>query len=71
MVKRKRVGTIDITPTWSQATNLYLRAIEEGGSKGKESGREGIIDMAKKFDNVIKVLDLRKKGRVEKLRKVM
>lgn len=74
MVKKTRKmisRPIDITPSWKQAAMVYIRVLEDGTPKGKESGREGLLEMADKFDKVIKVLKLKKKGRIAKLKKVM
>lgn len=38
--------TIDITPTWQQAINIYLMALENGTEAGKKAAREGLRHMA-------------------------
>ncbi len=47
--------TINLTPTWRAAARIYIACLEDGDSEeAKQSARDGIMEMAEKFDAVIK-----------------
>lgn len=42
--------TIDCTPTWEAASQIYLAVLENGTEEGKEMAREEILRMARLLD---------------------
>lgn len=44
--------TIDMTPTWVFAVEIYIAALENGSEKGKQAAREELRRMAKMLDAV-------------------
>lgn len=42
--------TIDMTPTWVFAVEIYIAALENGSEKGKQAAREELRRMAKMLD---------------------
>ncbi len=46
------VRTIDMTPTWAGAVEIYLMALEDGTDTGKEMAREEIRRMAQMLDQI-------------------
>jgi len=44
---KKKVMTIDCTPTWQAAAQIYLAVLENGSEEGKKQAREGIMHMAR------------------------
>lgn len=57
------VEAIDCTPSWTWAAQLYIAALENGSPEGKQNAKEGIMEMAQKFDEATKrISDLRKKA---------
>lgn len=48
------IKTIDITPTWRQAMQIYIMSLEHGNEQGKKSAREELFRMADYLDLVNK-----------------
>jgi len=44
---------ISLIPNWKAAAQIYIMALENGTSTGQQAGREGIMEMAQKFDAYI------------------
>lgn len=44
--------TIQLTPTWAAAANIYIMALENGTDEGKAAAREGIREMAAHLDRI-------------------
>jgi hypothetical protein len=42
--------TIDLTPTWEQATRIYLMVLEDGTEEGKVTAREELLRLARQYD---------------------
>ena len=45
--------TINLIPNWQAAAQIYIMALENGTPEGVRAGREGVMEMAEKFDNLI------------------
>lgn len=45
-MKKKKVETIDLTPTWQTALQIYLTVLESGTDEGKRLAKEGLNKMA-------------------------
>lgn len=45
--------TINLTPTWTAAANIYITVLENGNDEGKEIAREEILKMGKLLDELI------------------
>jgi hypothetical protein len=43
---KKQIGTVDLTPTWSEILPMLLLAIEDGNATGKQVAREELARMA-------------------------
>lgn len=56
MYEGRMVETIDVTPTWKTAVEIWLTVLENSGEEGKAHAREGLRDMARKFDKVVEHL---------------
>jgi len=50
---KKLAGKIDLTPTWSQALNLFITVLEDGTTEGKKIAREELKRMASLLDQFI------------------
>lgn len=50
---------IDITPTWEQASRVYLTLLEAGNTKGQKAAKEELLKMARIADRYVA---LQKKG---------
>ena len=46
------VKTIDITPTWEQASQMIIALLEAGDAKGREAGRAELMRLAKFVDGL-------------------
>lgn len=51
--------TLDITPTWEQASRVYLTLLEAGNAKGQKAAKEELLKMARIADRYVA---LQKKG---------
>lgn len=49
---KEKVGTVNLTPTWKAAANIYIMALENGTDEGKKAGRAGIYEMAAHLDRI-------------------
>lgn len=45
--------TIDMTPTWEQATRVYLLVLEDGTEAGKVTAREELLRLARQYDALV------------------
>jgi hypothetical protein len=45
--------TIDLTPTWEQATRIYLLVLEDGTDEGKVTAREELLRLARQYDALV------------------
>jgi hypothetical protein len=43
--------TITMIPTWAQAVEIYMLALENGTEKGKQAARDEIRRMARMLDD--------------------
>lgn len=44
---------IDLLMNWKAAASIYVMALEAGTPAGKQAAKEGIMEMAEKFDAYI------------------
>lgn len=52
-MKKKKIMTIDVTPTWSQIMPVLVRILEESGSKkAKEGVRNELFRLARLVDDL-------------------
>ena len=54
------MNTIKIDFDWKAAAKIYLMGIEDGTEEGKQSGRDGVMEMAENCDRLVKVGELLK-----------
>lgn len=45
--------TIDMTPTWETAVNIYLLVLEEGTEEGKATARDELLRLARNYDALV------------------
>lgn len=45
--------TIDITPSWETAVNIYLLVLEEGTKEGKATARDELLRLARQYDALV------------------
>jgi hypothetical protein len=45
--------TIDMTPTWEQATRIYMMVLEDGTEEGKVTAREELLRLARQYDALV------------------
>jgi hypothetical protein len=51
--KGTNMKTIDITPSWETAVNIYLLVLEEGTEEGKATAREELLRLARQYDALV------------------
>jgi hypothetical protein len=51
--ERKNMRTIDMTPTWETAVNIYLLVLEEGTEEGKATARDELLRLARNYDALV------------------
>jgi hypothetical protein len=52
-VKGTEMRTIDMTPTWEQATRIYMMVLEDGTEEGKVTAREELLRLARQYDELV------------------
>lgn len=50
MSEQDKPLTVDLTPTWTAAMEIYLAVLQDGTEDGKQVAREAMRDMAKKLE---------------------
>lgn len=45
--------SIDLTPTWETAVQIYLLVLEEGTEEGKVTARDELLRLARTYDALI------------------
>lgn len=45
--------TISLIPTWRAAASIYIMALENGTPEGQQMAKQGILEMAERFDTYI------------------
>jgi hypothetical protein len=51
--KGTNMKTIDITPSWETAVNIYLLVLEEGTKEGKATARDELLRLARQYDALV------------------
>jgi hypothetical protein len=51
--KGTNMRTIDITPSWEAAVNVYLLVLEDGTEEGKAMAREELLRLARQYDALV------------------
>jgi len=46
-------GKISLAPSWQCAARIYIEVLENGEDHAKQNARDGIMEMAEKFDKLI------------------
>ena len=44
--------TINITPTWEQAANIFAHILEKGNAEGRKEARANILEMGQHIDRL-------------------